>query len=114
MASPVRNSYPGLAVLSMCVRSIRAEQNGVELLMIIIYKFQSLPLVIGGFVWGILAVPDPPLLLYFFSVNDIMVCSEVFFSEGLCCRETGQLIYICWFLYDMDGCRKVLLNRFFF
>ena len=79
MTSPVRNSYPGLPVLSMCVRSIRAEQNGVELLIVIIYKFQSLPLVIWGFVWGVLAVPDPPLLLYFFSVND-MVCSEVFFS----------------------------------
>ena len=65
MASPVRNSYPGLAVLSMCVRSVRAEQNRVELLMIIMYKFQSLHLVIGGFVWGVLAVPDPPLLLYF-------------------------------------------------
>ena len=52
---------------------------GEELLMTTIYGFQSLPFVIGGFVWDVLAVPDPPLVLYFFSVNYIMVCLEVSF-----------------------------------
>ena len=46
----------------------------------IYYGFQSLPFVRRGFVWDVLAVPDPPLLLYFFSVNNIIICSEVSFS----------------------------------
>ena len=44
------------------------------------YLFQSLLFVIGGFFWYVLAVPDPPLVLYFFSVNNVIVCSEVSFS----------------------------------
>ena len=48
--------------------------------MITIYGFQLLLFVIGGFVRDVLAVPDPPLLLYFFSVNNIMIYSEVSFS----------------------------------
>ena len=57
-----------------------------------IYGFQSLLLVIGRFVWDVLAVPDPPLLLlYFFSLNNIIICLEISFSQGLGCRETGQL-----------------------
>ena len=45
-----------------------------------IYDFQSLPFVIEGFVWDVLAVPDLLLLLYFFSGNNIMVSAEVSFS----------------------------------
>ena len=51
-----------------------------ELFMITIYGFQSLLFVIGGYVWCVLVVTDPSLLLYFFSVNKIIVCSEVSFS----------------------------------
>ena len=69
--------------------------------MTTIYGFQSLPFVIGGFVLDVLAVPDPPLLFYFFSVNNIMICSEVPFSY---CRETGQLTCVGWCLYDRGGC----------
>ena len=60
--------------------------------MVTIYGFQLLLFVIGGFVRDVLAVPDPPLLLYFFSVNNIMIYSEVSFSQWLCCRATGQLL----------------------
>ena len=45
-----------------------------------IYDFQSLPFVIEGFVWDVLAVLDLLLLLYFFSGNNIMVSAEVSFS----------------------------------
>ena len=57
-----------------------AEWSGVELLLTIVNRFQSLSFVIGRFVLNVLAVPDPPLLSYFFSVNSIMVCSEVSFG----------------------------------
>ena len=57
-----------------------AATSGKELFMTTIYGFQSLPFVIEEFVWDVLAVPDPPLLLYSFSVNYIMICSEVSFS----------------------------------
>ena len=59
---------------------------------------------IGGFVWGVLALPDPHLLLYFFSVNDIMICSKVSFRYGLCCKETGELICVGCCLYNTGGC----------
>ena len=36
--------------------------------------------VIGGFVWYVLAAPYPPLFLYFFIVNNIIICSEISFS----------------------------------
>ena len=55
-------------------------KSGAELLLTIIYRFQSQPFVIGVLVWDVLAVPDPPVLLYYFSVNNIMVCSKVSFS----------------------------------
>ena len=54
--------------------------SGEKLLMATIYGFQLLPFVIRGFFWDVLAVPDPPLLLYFFSVNNIMSYSEVSLS----------------------------------
>ena len=57
-----------------------AEMSGKKLFMRTIYGFQSLLFVIGGFVWIVLAVPDPPFLLYFFSVSNIMICSELSFS----------------------------------
>ena len=38
-------------------------------LFIITNLFQSLLFVIGGFVWYVLAVPYPPLFLYFFIVK---------------------------------------------
>ena len=47
-----------------------------ELFMTTIFGFQSLPFVIEGLVWDVLAVPDQPLPLYFFSANNIMICSE--------------------------------------
>ena len=53
--------------------------SGEELSMTTIYGFQSLVFVIEGFVWDVLAVPDPPLPI-FFSLNNIMVFSEVPFS----------------------------------
>ena len=51
-----------------------AATSGKELFMRALYGFQSLLFVIGGFVWDVLAVPVPPLLLYFFSVSNIMIC----------------------------------------
>ena len=75
-----------------------------ELFVTTIYRFQSLPFILGWFVWDVLAVPYPPVLLYVFSVNNIMICSEVSFSWGLCCRKTGQLTCIDWCLYDTGGC----------
>ena len=56
-----------------------AATSGEELFMTTIYGFQSLPFAIGGFIWDLIAVPDPPLLLYFF-VNSVMIYSEVSFS----------------------------------
>ena len=43
-----------------------AAKSGKELFMTTIYGFKSLLFVIRGFVRDVLAVPDPPLLLYFF------------------------------------------------
>ena len=57
-----------------------AATSGGELFMTIIYGVQLLPLLLGGFVWHALAVPHPPLVLYFFSVNNIMICSKVSFG----------------------------------
>ena len=57
-----------------------AATSGKELFMITIYLFQSLLFVIGGFVWYVLAAPYPPLFLYFFIVNNIIICSEISFS----------------------------------
>ena len=57
-----------------------AAASGKEFSMASIYDFQSLPFVIEGFVWDVLAVPDLLLLLYFFSGNSIMVSAEVSFS----------------------------------
>ena len=57
-----------------------AATSGKELFMITIYWFQSLLFVIGGFVWYVLAAPYPPLFLYFFIVNNIIICSEISFS----------------------------------
>ena len=57
-----------------------AETSGKKLFMRTIYGFQSLLSVIGGFAWNVLAVPDPPLLLNFFSVTNIMICLELSFS----------------------------------
>ena len=37
-----------------------------ELFLITIYGFLTSLFVIGGFVWYVLAVPEPPLALYFF------------------------------------------------
>ena len=88
-----------------------AATSGKELFMINIYGFQSLLCEIGGFVWDVLAVPDPPLVIYSFSINNIIVCSKVSFSKGLCCRETSQLTDVCWCLYDTHGCWKILLSR---
>ena len=51
-----------------------------ELFMITTYLFQSLLSVIEGFVWYVLAAPYPPLFLYFFIVNNIIICSEISFS----------------------------------
>ena len=52
--------------------------SGKELFMITIYGSQSLLFVIGGFVWDVFSTH---LFFYiFFSVNNIMVCSEVSFS----------------------------------
>ena len=51
-----------------------------ELFMVTFYGFQSLLFLIGGFVWYVLAVPDPPLVLYFSTVNNVIICSEVSFS----------------------------------
>ena len=70
--------------------------------MTTIYGFQLLPFVIGGFVLNVLANPDSPFLLYFFSVNNIVIFSEV--SSSLCCRETGQMTCVGWCLYDRGGC----------
>ena len=42
-----------------------APKSGMELFMTTTYGFQSLLFVIGEFFWDALAVPDPPLLLYF-------------------------------------------------
>ena len=53
-----------------------------------------------GICLGVLAVPDPPHLLYFFNVDNVMICSKVFFSYSLCCRETSQLNSVGWSLYD--------------
>ena len=53
--------------------------SGNELFMTTIYGFQLLLFVIGRFVWDVLAIPDPPLLLYVFRVNNIMICLEVSF-----------------------------------
>ena len=50
-----------------------AATSGEELFMIIIYGVQLLPLLIGGFVWHALAVPDSPLVLYFLSVRASVV-----------------------------------------
>ena len=49
--------------------------SGEQLFMTTIYGFQSLRFEVGGFVWDILAVPDPPFL-YSFSVTNIMVWLE--------------------------------------
>ena len=57
-----------------------AATSGKELLMITFYGFQSLLFLIGGFVWYVLAVSDPPLVLYFFTVNNVIIFSEVSFS----------------------------------
>ena len=65
-----------------------AATSGKELFLITIYGFQLLLFVIGGFVCYVLAVPDPPLPLYFVSVNNIIICSEISFHQSLCCRET--------------------------
>ena len=54
--------------------------SGGELFMTTICRFQLLPFVIGGFAWNALAVLDPPVLLYVFSVYNIMIYSEVSFS----------------------------------
>ena len=81
-----------------------AATSGKKLFMITIYGFQSLDFVIGEFAWYVLAAPDLPLLLYFFSVNSILICSEVSFSWGLCCTEPGQLTSVGWCLYDTGGC----------
>ena len=51
-----------------------------KLFMITIYGFHLLLFVIGEFVWYVLAVPDPLFFYIFFSVNKVMVCSEVSFS----------------------------------
>ena len=51
-----------------------------ELFMITTYLFQSLVFVIGGFVGYVLTTPYPLLFLYFFIVNNIIVCSEISFS----------------------------------
>ena len=88
-----------------------AATPGKELFMTTFYGFQSLFLVIGGIVWDVLAAPDPPPFLYFFSVNNIMTCSEVSLSQSLSCREARQLTYVGWCLYDRGGCWKILLNR---
>ena len=56
-----------------------AATSGEELFMTTIYGFQLL-LFVEGFVWGVLAVPDPSLLLCFFSVKNIIIFSEVPFS----------------------------------
>ena len=57
-----------------------AARSGWELFMTTIYGFQLLLFIIGGFVWDVLAVPDLPLPLYFYSVNNTMICSKVSFS----------------------------------
>ena len=57
-----------------------AVMSGGELFMTTICRFQLLPFVIGGFAWNALAVLDPPVLLYVFSVYNIMIYSEVSFS----------------------------------
>ena len=57
-----------------------AATSGMELFMITIFWFQSLLFIIGRFVWYVLAVPDSPLLLCSFIVNNIMICSEISFS----------------------------------
>ena len=57
-----------------------AATSGKELFMRALYGFQSLLFVIGGFVWDVLAVPVPPLLLHFFSLSNIMICLELSFS----------------------------------
>ena len=67
-------------IILFVFKSDRYDRSGKELFMITIYGFQLLLFVIGGFVRDVLAVPDPPLLLYFFSVNNIMIYSEVSFS----------------------------------
>ena len=39
--------------------------SGEQLFMTTIYGFQSLRFEVGGFVWDILAVPDPPFFIFF-------------------------------------------------
>ena len=64
-----------------------AATSGKGLFMITIYGFQPFLFLIGVFFWYVLAVLDPPLTLYFFPVNNIIICSEVSFSSGLCCEK---------------------------
>ena len=66
-------------------------------------RIRIIAFVIGGFVWDVLTAPDPPLPLYFFSVNNIIMCTEVSFNKGFCCRKTGQLTSVGWCLYDTGG-----------
>ena len=47
---------------------------------LLLYTDSSCCLCSGGFVWDVVTVPDPPLLLYFSSVNNNMVFSELSFS----------------------------------
>ena len=81
-----------------------AATSGKELYMTTIYVFQSLPFVMGGSVWDILAVPGPPPLLFSFRVNNIVICSKVSFCQGLCCSKTGKLTRVGWGLYDTGSC----------
>ena len=48
-----------------CDRYGTAATSGEDFFMTTTYGFQSLPFAIGGFVWDVLAVPDPSLLLCF-------------------------------------------------
>ena len=58
-----------------------AATSGKDVFMTSVYGFKSLLFVIGGFVWYVLAVIVPPLILYHFSVNNTIICSEVSFSR---------------------------------
>ena len=57
-----------------------AATSGEKHFMTTFYIFQSLPFAIEPFIWNVLAVTDPPFPLHFFTVDNIMVCSEVPFS----------------------------------
>ena len=52
---------------------VTAATSGMELFMTTIYGFQSLLFIIGRFICDFLAVTDPPLLFYFFSVHNINI-----------------------------------------